>query len=168
MHFEVDHVIRVPFAKYFDLVLSPDFNDWLKKRLNLIERKILRSEEIDGKLHRVVRAESQLVEAAQKFLKVERLVIEERLVVDRAAHSFTWEYVPNVAVNRFSATGRGRVEPIGANGDQTKRIIEGEVTMKLLLIGGRIERRLVEWIKENMGKAGDLLEEYHRSLQPSS
>lgn len=168
MHFEVDHVIRVPFAKYFDLVLSPDFNDWLKKRLNLLERKILRSEEIDGKLHRVVRAESQLVEAAQKFLKVERLVIEERLVVDRAAHSFTWEYVPNVAVNRFSATGRGSVEPIGASGDQTKRIIEGEVTMKLMLIGGRIERRLVEWIKENMGKAGDLLEEYYRSLQPSA
>lgn len=168
MHFEVDHVIRVPFEQYFDLVLSPAFNDWLKKRLNLLERAILRSEEIDGKVHRVVRAESQLVEAAQKFLKVERLIIEERLVVDRAARSFTWEYVPNVAVNRFSATGHGRVEPYGPNGEHVRRIIEGEVTMKLLLIGGRIERRLVDWIRENMGKAGDLLEEYHRSLQPSS
>ncbi|NMB74830.1 MAG: DUF2505 family protein [Myxococcales bacterium] len=168
MHFEVEHVIRVPFEKYFDLVLSVDYNDWIKKRLNLLERTILRSEEIDGKLHRVVRAESQLVEAAQKFLKVERLIIEERMVIDRATHSFTWEYVPNVAVNRFSATGRGRIEPGGANGEHVRRIIEGEVTMKLLLIGGRIERRLVDWIKENMGKAGDLLEEYHRSLQTSS
>jgi len=158
MHFDVDHVIRIPFDSYFDFVLSERFNDWVKKTLQQDERKIVRSEEIDGVLYRTVRSERILSTKAQKYFKVPRLIIEDRQEIRRAEGLFAWEYVPNVGASRFSAKGTGRIEPFG---EHVKRTISGDVTFKIPLIGKRIERRVVEWVRENISKIGDALERYY-------
>jgi len=164
MHFEVEHVIRIPFDKYFETVLSEKFNLWVKNRLKVAERAIVRHEEVAGKIHRTLRVETDLSERARKWLKVNRLIIDENMVIDKATNSYTWEYIPNVGVKRFTASGTGRIAP---SGEHVKRTIAGDITVRFAIIGSRIEKRLVEWAKNNMGKAGEMLEEYHRGLSPT-
>lgn len=160
MRFDVEHTIRIPFDAYFDIVLSDAFNDWVKKKLKQDAREVVRHEERDGVVSRIVRSERTLSEKARKYLKVPTLIIEERQEIRLAEHRYSWEYVPNVGQSRFSAKGTGRIEPAG---DYLKRSIEGEVTFKLPLVGKRIERRMVDGIRRNITRVGDALEDYYRN-----
>ncbi len=160
MHFQVEHTIRIPFARYYDVVLSADFLAWAGKQMKAAERLVIRSDEVGGLLHRTVRTAWQLSERAQRFLKAPRFELEERLVLDRARHSYTWEYVPNVWASRFSARGSGRIEPAG---EHVKRLVEGEVKVRVLFIGGRFERRTSERLQAFVTRQGDAVEEYYRT-----
>jgi hypothetical protein len=160
MHFEVEHVIRVPFARYYELVLSDAFMTWSREQLKAAERSVVRHEELGGKLHRDVRTVWDLSEKAQRWLKTPRFVLEERLVLDRARNEYTWEYAPSVGASRFSAHGRGRLEPAG---EHCKRFVEGEVTVRVFLLGGRFERRAVERLRAFVTRQGDAIEEFYRA-----
>jgi hypothetical protein len=76
MHFEVEHTIRIPFERYYDVVLSDDFLLWAGKRMKAAERSLVRSEEIGGLVHRSVRTAWDLSERAQRFLKAPRFELE--------------------------------------------------------------------------------------------
>ena len=165
MHFDVEHTIRIPFDSYFDIVLSDDFNAWVKKRLKQDVREVVRNEERDGVIYRTVRSERILSARAQKFLKVPVLIIEEQQEIRRAAGSYTWAYVPNAGKKRFASSGTGRIEPAG---DYLKRHVSGEVTVRIPLIGKRIEKRMVEGIRNNITRVGDALEDYYRKQQAKS
>jgi hypothetical protein len=81
-------------------------------------------------------------------------------VLDRARHTYSWEYVPNAWANRFSARGSGRLEKAGA---YVKRVVEGEVKVRVFLIGGRFERRVSERIRAFITRQGDSVEEFYRT-----
>ena len=159
MHFAVEHTIRIPYEAYFDIILSDDFNAWVKKRLKQDQREVVRNDEQDGVLYRTVRSERKLSEKAQKFLKVPVLVIEERQEIRREQGTYTWTFVPNAGQKRFSVQGEGRIEPAG---DYLKRHVSGDVQVKIPLIGKRIEKRMVEGVRNNITKIGDALEDYYR------
>ena len=162
MHFSVEHTIRIPFEAYFEIVLSDEFNSWVKKRLKQDAREVVRNEEKDGVLYRTVRSERNLSEKAQKFLKVPVLVIEERQEIHRAQGTYTWSFVPNAGKKRFSVQGEGRIEPAG---EYLKRHVSGDVQVKIPIIGKRIEKRMVEGVRNNITKIGDALEDYYRKQQ---
>jgi hypothetical protein len=160
MHFQVEHIIRIPFERYFDVVLSDEFLRWAGKKMKAAERSLVHDEETDGLVHRSVRTAWDLSERAQRFFKAPRFELEERLVLDRLRHSYTWEYVPSVWANRFSARGSGRLEQAGG---YVKRVVEGEVKVRVFLLGGRFERRVSERIRAFITRQGDSVEEFYRT-----
>ncbi|HOX46925.1 MAG TPA: DUF2505 family protein [Myxococcota bacterium] len=160
MHFQVEHTIRIPFERYYDVVLSDDFLRWAGKKMKVAERSLVRNEESGGLLYRTVRTAWDVSERAQRFLKAPRFELEERLVLDRARHTYTWEYAPSVWANRFSARGSGRLEQAGAH---VKRVVEGEITVRVFLLGGRFERKVAERMRAFVTRQGDSVEEYYRT-----
>lgn len=160
MEFDLVHVVRIPVEHYFDVVLSEDFTEWVKRKLQQDERRVIRLEEIDGLVHRTVRSGKDLGPKAQKRFKVPRFVVEEHLVIDRGRGHYTWKYVPNVGAQRVVAEGTGQVE---SHPDGVQLTIQGEVTFRIPLIGGRIARHMVTWVQENFAKMLDALEGYYRT-----
>lgn len=160
MDFELTHTVRIPFDEYFDVVLSDALVGWVKEKLQQDAREVIQSEELDGVLRRTVRSERVLSAKAQKHFKVPRFVVEERQQIRRDQGSTTWEYVPNVGAKRFTAQGITQAE---ADPEGTRLTIRGAVSFRIPLIGKRIERHTVAWVKENFHKALGGLEEFYRT-----
>jgi hypothetical protein len=165
MEFEMVHIVHIPHAEYFEVVLSDAFNAWVKKTMKHDERKVTRFEEIDGVLHRSVRTERVLNEKAQKHFKVPRMVVEEHQQIRREQGLTNWEYVPNIGASRFSAKGTSQVRPHPQGVELT---IRGEVTFRIPLIGKRIEKHTVAWVKDNFHKLTGALEGYYRKVHQAA
>lgn len=158
MDFELVHTLRIPKDEYFDVVLSDDFVRWVKEKMKQDERKVLRFEEKEGVIFRTIRSEKNLGAKAQRHFKVPNFVMDEILEIRKADGRYTWEYVPNIGNNRFSAKGTGAIEPCEQG---TRLTIKGEVNFRIPLIGKRIEKHTVAWVQENFHKMLEGLEEFY-------
>lgn len=164
MDFELVHTLRIPADEYFDVVLSDDFLSWVKEKMQQDDRKVIRFEQKQGVIYRTIRSEKSLGAKAQRHFKVPNFVMEEHQEIRRDDGRYTWEYVPNIGNRRFEAKGTGQVEPCEQG---TRLTIKGDVRFKIPLIGKRIEKHTVAWVKENFHKMLEGLEEfYSRDYKP--
>jgi hypothetical protein len=72
---------------------------------------------------------------------------------NRATNVLEWNVVPTVMADRVTAKGRTEVT---VQGGQCLRVINGEIKVKVPLIGGRIEKKLMEEIGSGYERAAEI------------
>ena len=74
--------------------------------------------------------------------------------LDRAANRLEWEVIPAFLADKVTAKGTtvATATPTGS-----ERRIEGDITVRLPVIGGRIEKVIVERVEESYVRAAELV-----------
>ena len=157
MKFTVSHTIAdITVNTFAGLFFDEPFNDALCQHLSL-NRQVMNISN-DGKhFSRMVRIkpEREMPAAAQKVLKqlgVDRISYTEHLTFDIAANEGTWRLEPAALAEKLQSQGRILFVQDGTG---VKRIVEGEVSVKVFGLGGMIERLVVADVEKSYAEAAE-------------
>lgn len=120
----------------------------------------VRSHERDGDVARLrihtefVREFSPAVAAA---IDPSKLSWVQESSIDLAAGTASFRFVPDNYADRFSASGSTRTAP---KGDGAVRTLSGEVKVRAPLVGGRVEKAIVEGLEEYLAAEAALVDRF--------
>ncbi len=147
-HFRVEHVFRgISLAEYEQLYFDETFNQALCDAVKLT-RDVQKIDRTDARIHRVVKVgpDREIPKPVQKVLKTDRLDYEEHLRYDFGSFKGTWETIPSVLASKVDT--KGTFSFADASGG-VRRVVEGDIKVKVLGIGGVIEKFIVADVEKS-------------------
>jgi hypothetical protein len=148
MNFNFAHEFDIDVQGYWKIFLSDEFNEELYRDLKMKERtKVTQTD--DGKtFHRVQRLTpstqipgfmASLIKGALSYTEIDTL--------DWATNSMKVVIEMDAMKDRFSMSGNYRVTPL-EGGKRCKREFVGEIKVGVPLIGGKIEKTVLEQTRD--------------------
>lgn len=137
--------------KYWDMFFSDAYNEALWKHLD-IEREVLsfrrEGEGPSEVIHRTQKLTPKRdVPSALRKLVKDAISYEERNVWRRADNAMDVVTIPNFFADKFIAKGVYKLEPVGS--DKLRRIWKASCDCKVPLVGGKVEKHVVEEVKRS-------------------
>lgn len=162
MRFSVEHALPGTLASLESLLVDPHTYDRLERALPGFERiELLASEETGGVLRRRVRYTPRAYDRVPAFgrglVTPEMLIWVEESAYDRAQQRIDYSTHPNLPEkwrNRFESTGRFTFRQAASG---VVRCIEGEIIVRMPVIGGLAERVLVREVRTAFDTDANLL-----------
>jgi hypothetical protein len=150
MHFALVQHLRAPLDVVECVFVDPKFiaeAGSLEPKLGSPE--LLDQQEDGDKLHQRVRYRfvGQLSSVVTRFIDPSRLTWVEDVTLDRSTHRTVWKIVPDNYANLLSASGEFVLSPAGP--DATERRVEGDVKVRLPLVGRKAEAAIVSGLREH-------------------
>jgi hypothetical protein len=148
MNFSFVHEFDIDTANYWKIFLAPDFNQDMFTELKMKEWKVLKQED-DGKhFHREQQCEPST--PVPSFLQsvVKSTGYTEIDDLDWATNIMHIKIETAMFKDRFRMEGDYIVTPIDG-GKRCKREFKGEVKVSMPLIGGRIEKFMMEQLRDS-------------------
>jgi hypothetical protein len=104
----------------------------------------------------------QLSAAVTAVVDPERLSWVQQSDHDLATGITTFRLVPDHYPDRLSASGRVTIRPTGAGaqGAGAQRVITGELKVRALLVGGRVEHAIIEGLAEFLAAEAPAVDRY--------
>lgn len=143
MDFEIVHTFECDIATYEKLFLDAEYIPFLEKNVPNIQKiEPLMVEEQGGVLKRRIRYSPKpgAYKVGPKTVPTPWTVFEEASTFDRARHAITFEnhpQIPQMLRDKFTNTGS---LTLSADGNRTRRVIKGEIHVKIFLVGKIAER----------------------------
>lgn len=162
MRFRVEQRFDSPPHVVEAALLDPAFVSELSRLPGLGAPEVL-SHEVDGDVVRRqvrYRFTGDLAPAVTAVVDPDRLTWVEETSYDLRSHRGDHRVRPDHYGGRLKASYTTRVEPAG-NG--TRRLTEGEVTVRFPLVGGRVEKAIVSGLAEHARLEADALAEWLRN-----
>lgn len=100
----------------------------------------------------------ELPTIAAKALGSKNLTYEQVNRFDPAKSELSWQVFLPVVGDRVSVSGITRISPAPGG---AKRVVDGEINVRIRLIGGQIEKAVVGEFERSMGRAVDLARQIH-------
>jgi hypothetical protein len=149
--FEIAHVFALAPDAYEALFFDEEFWAALGRELRL-GRELLRLDRSEARIVRHVRCAPDQDPATPegKALSDNRASFVEELDYDRRARRGEWRTIPNLFRERLKT--RGTIE-LQAAPEGTRRIVRGEVDVKLYGLGRLVEKRVVKEIEKSYAAA---------------
>ena len=147
------------------------FSDELQARfLGTIykERRILEREEDDRTMRLKFRVtpNRDIPAAVKKALRGGGLGYDETDRVDKERLKVEWSVRTDTFPDKTTCAGTVSFEDAGAG--RCRRVIRGEVKVKVMLVGGLIEKAIVDGMKESFEKSSDITREFIREKYSKS
>ena len=147
MDFEFHHTIPAPPEDVAEVLLDRKFQSSLTKLGALSERKVLsQKKDSDGLIHRRIRCvlDIDVEGVAKKFIGGADPAWVEEAVWHPEDMVWKWEVHPEVAKELLEASGTISLKPTKTG---TKRVVEGQLKVRVPIYGGRVEGWVVEGLK---------------------
>jgi hypothetical protein len=155
MKFVAEHTFRgITAPDYEKLYFDEAFNEALCKALNL-DRTLVKREDNGKHLHRVVKVaprDREIPGPVQKILGSSRIEYAEHIDYDWGTLTGTWKSVSSIMTDKIETKGIFRFD---TNSDGVKRVVEGDIKVKVFGVGGVIERFIVADIEKSYEQAAD-------------
>lgn len=161
MHFEIVHEFDISLDAIELAVLSPGLIDKLAPRLHNIEKLDQKTHElVNGRLDRVwsYQANLKIPSFAKSVITREMCAWDEVSAYDLKSHSSAWTIHPHVKPEwqkYFAAKGSYELVPVGAG--RTKRIVRGELELKVPVVRQMAERMIVSEVKKTFEAEAETL-----------
>ena len=157
MRLHVESTLDMDPATAWGFLESDAFRERLQARANV--RVDLLSERTEGRVTiRQLRYVSgnELPSIAAKILGSKQLTYEQTNRLDLERSRLEWTVKLPVAGDRVSVRG---VTTITATPTGCHRVVEGQITVAIPLVGGRIEAAVVAEFEKSMGRAVEIVRE---------
>lgn len=149
MKFRIEHEFhRIDLPEYEKLYFDEPFNIALCEEVNL-DRELLSLEHHGDELEREVKVAPrgrQIPKPIAKFLGGARIEYVEKLRYTFGAGQGTWQSVSSLMTEKIDSRGTFQFEAVPGG---VKRVVEGEIKVKVFGIGGTIEQYIVEDVKKS-------------------
>jgi Protein of unknown function (DUF2505) len=164
MKFNLEHSFAAPIEAVEAAMVDPAFLE--STRLPDVGPPRVLSREDDGDTV-TLRVDYQytgsLDSLARRVLRTGDVAWVQETVLHRSTHRTMFTVTPKVHADRFESGG---VMQLTAAGGETKRVIDGELKIKVPLFGRRAEGLIVPGLRSRMNREAELLDEWlkeHRS-----
>lgn len=162
MEYRIEDTFDVSAARYWEIFFSDEYNEGLWPALD-IKRELLSFERQGEGASLRIRREQRLTPQREVPSFIKKLVSgaityvekNEFAATDNAMRTVT---IPGFAADRITTTGTYRLEPLGD--DRCKRVWEGVCECRIPLIGGKVEKQLVEEVRESYRRATDFTRKF--------
>lgn len=154
MKFKSEHRFSgISLAQYEQLYFDEAFNIALCQAVGL-QRTLIAREESGGRLHRVVRVspEREVPAPVAKILGSARLEYTETVDYTLGSGRGTWSTKSSVLTDKVDS--RGTFSFVG-QGDSVIRTVDGEIAVRLTLVGGVVEKFIVADVEKSYDKAAE-------------
>ncbi len=165
MRFTVEHRLPGTLERLSSLIADPQLYDRLAPELPGLERiELILSEETDGRLRRRVRytPRAQVPSFGRGLVTAEMMIWVEESVFDRAAQRIDYRVTPNLPErwrDRFDSHG---CFTFRQEADGVVRRIEGEVVVRVPIVGAIAERLLVKEVRAGFDADAEVLTRWLR------
>lgn len=154
-----EHRIELDAEGFWRVIHAPEYEARVARALGLAEyREVERREEPEA-VYRRIEAHPRtlppaLVSALGRFADLGDVHYVEEQWRSRRERAVRWRAIPSVLADRIRVEGVVRVEPAGEHA--CRRVLEGEVEIRLPVVGGFLERAVVKAAVEAYGKSARL------------
>lgn len=121
------------------------------------DRELVESREENGVQYRRRRisVRRELPGPMRKVLGSDTIRYDQETWRKEGENTLRWKIIPMVLEGRFHGEGVTRIEPLPGGG--CARIIEGDLTIRVPLIGGKMEQKLADDVAQSYGRAAEIL-----------
>jgi hypothetical protein len=167
MKFDVTHDFDTNMATLEKALFDPRLYSLLSENLESVKKvELLELKDEGREVRRKVRyvPSTEIPSFARGKIKPEMLEWVEDTTYDRERHQFDYRILPNIPErwhDRFASRGIYRLTEMGG---KVRRVIEGEVTIRVTLIGGMAERYVISQIKKNFDQEAEGLRAFLRQI----
>jgi len=155
MDYRIEDTFDTTAPRYWEMFFSEAYNAGLWPALDIAIEPLVFERTGEGptlRIHREQRLtpKRELPSFAKSFIQGAITYVEKNdfVAAENAMRTVT---IPGVAADRLRTVGTYRLEPVGTN--RVKRIWEGVCECKVPLIGGKVEKQLVEEVRESYRRA---------------
>lgn len=159
MRFKAEHRIRgISLEDFEKLYFDESFNEALCKTVKLHRTLMARTVQA-GKLHREVKvaAEREIPPAAARILGGSRLEYTEYLDYPIGSHRGTWKTISSLMTDKVDSAGTFGFR---SEGGQVVRTVEGDVTVKIMLVGKVVEQFIAADIEKSYAQAAEFMQKW--------
>ena len=162
----MEHIFDVPVDKFDELWNDPEVIENVVKRLpNVKARKVEEQENKGSYIYRKVlyEGEAEIPSAVKKIISPDMLKWHEITKYYPDKKEYEFEMIPVFMGDKIRFKGRIKLLP---DGSRTKRVIEGELTVKMNPLTRKVvEKYMKDYMEKNMEvEAKVLSEEMKRKL----
>ena len=155
MDFTVEQRFPVPATAALELYCDPDFYDALGPTERIAAPEVVDREAADDRVVLRIRYRftADLPSAARRFVEADKLTWIERTVFDLGSATATSELLPDAYGSLMSASARATFLD---DGEGSLRRIDGRLKVSVPLFGGRVERAIVDGLREHLAAERDV------------
>jgi len=146
MNFTVSHDFDISAQGYWDLFWSDDYNTDLYKQLNMRTRTVLEQKEEGNTLRRTQKLEPSLNVPSWANSVIKDTGYTEYDVYHRDRSEMEVRIEPQMMKDRFHMHAVFKVIPLGEN--RCRREFAGEVKISVPLLGGKLEKYMVDQLRD--------------------
>jgi uncharacterized protein DUF2505 len=165
MKYTIEDTFDVSAASYWETFFSEEFNRAMWPALDITWEPISLERKREGESLEIVRVQKltpkrELPALVQKFVKG-ALSYTERNEFKARENSMRTKTTPSFMADKIDTYGVYRLEELGPN--RVKRIWDGTFDCSIPLIGGKIEKMLVEEVRESYRRSTEFTRQWHAS-----
>ena len=158
MRLQYSHTFEADAATVYSILQDPEYEVRLKERTG-VDRQFI-SEEVDGEertVRRQIVTQREVPKPMRKAAGMDRVQYEQISVYNDAERVLKWRVVlPGGLGNR--ATIQGTTTLVDTDGG-CERAMVGEISIRIPLVGGKMEKKLAEGIGESYAGAAEIIAE---------
>lgn len=159
MNFSFSHEFDVDVATFWKMFLSEPFNVGLYKELKMRNRTVLKSEDDGKRMHRVVKFEPTTPIPGFLQSVVKTSDYSEIDTLDYATNTMKVVIETEMFKDKFSMQGLFVVTPVDG-GKRCRREFKGDVKVSIPLLGGKIEKFMMEQVRDSYDVASAFTRSY--------
>jgi hypothetical protein len=154
--FRIDQRIPAPLAAVEAALLDREFIAATAQLPKLGAPEMLENARDGDRAHQRIRYRftAQLSGAVTRVVDPGKLTWVDDARYDLTAHTSRHRIVPDNYGDRLKASYDVSLEPLG---DSTRRLVTGELTVHVPLVGGRVERAIVDGLEEHANAEAELI-----------
>jgi hypothetical protein len=157
MEYRIEDTFDASAERYWEILFSDEYNAELWPALDIVRELLVFERKGEGpslRIHREQRLvpQREVPGLIKKFVSGAITYTEKNdfVAADNTMRTVT---IPGFAADRITTTGMYRLEPLGAN--RCKRIWDGVMECRIPLVGGKVEKLLVDEVRESYRRATD-------------
>jgi Protein of unknown function (DUF2505) len=157
LRFRLEQLFRAPLAAVARAYTEPAFYERLARLPRLGRPEILERVEDGGVVRLQIRYRftGELSAAVRKVIDPDRLTWVEHTVHDLARLEVDFRMAPDHYPDKLRSAGRYRFE---ADGDRTRRVADGDLTVRVPIVGSAVERAIVSGMRDHLNAEIPILE----------
>jgi hypothetical protein len=162
--FKLEHDFSdIPLDIFLSHLLDPKLNQMLKDGLSFDERRLVERKETKGGMDWcfLVKKSVELPSAIKRILKADDLIWKEFSSFVRKDHCVYWKIVPELKLVPLRGEGRSK---FSKKQDGCKRIIEGQITADIPLVGKMVEAFIVNELLKSYDIEPGIERDFFRSI----
>ena len=163
VHFKFDHDFDIDAKAYWDMFFTEPYNVDLYAALKMKDRKQLELKDEGKTIRRVVRLIPATEIPAIFRSVVSDMSYTEIDLMDKEKSSMDVKIEPSLMKDRFHMGGVYSVKPLGDN--RCRRTFEGDVKVSIMLVGGKLEKFMVEEMRRSYEIAADVTRKFIAKLK---
>jgi hypothetical protein len=158
MNFSFTHEFDVAPQGFWDLFFSPPYEEELYKRLKMRTRTVLEHKDDGATIRRTQRMEPQLAVPSWATSVIKDTGYTEYDVMHKATSKMEVRIEPAMMKERFHMHSTFTVTPLGTG--RCRREFAGEIKISVPLLGGKIEKLMIEQLREAYDTAAQVTREW--------